>query len=326
MEEGNLAKRKIIKYFNSGIGYLKGGEFRELLYRVLYLSIIMMNKLLDCIEYRLKNKKEILVNGMYLMRLNPKDKGLSRELYIYKKREIFSTEFIKKIIRDDDVIIDIGANIGYYALLEAKLASKGIVYAIEPVPENIELLKTNIKLNNCKNIFIFQLALGDKIGKAKMYIYDKLNWSSFIKSVDETIIREINISLTTLDKFAEDYIHEPITFIRMDVEGYEYQIIKGSLRILKSSNHLRLCIELHPHLMPKEHMEELISILRNSGFKVRAIFLDPYPEYHNRWVKLVNTLRRRLGLQEFGFAGSDYETLNKLLKMGFAPICFFERS
>ena len=97
------------------------------------------------LKYELINKlspnkyKIISVNGSDMF-ICLTDKGISRDLYLYKEREKFSTEFMKSFIKEDDVIFEIGANIGYYVILETKIANKGKIIAFEPSPFNRNLL------------------------------------------------------------------------------------------------------------------------------------------------------------------------------------------
>jgi len=324
MTSGNIYK--------IGIQYLREKGLKSFLCGFIYFVLSRWNLYIDNLRYtlaKIRNRgvdyTKVTVNS-YLMYIDFKDKGISKELYIHRKREHFSTDFIKKFISKDEIVIDIGANIGYYALLESQLANKGRIYAVEPIPSNINLLNRNIELNDYKNISVFQFAIGDdKADKAKMYVYDKCNWCSFIRDPSGNIIDEIEVTTMTLDRFVEFYVCQYPTFIRMDVEGYEYQIIKGASKILEKNKPLKLCIELHSHLMPRENMEELINILKQSDFKVRAIFLDP--ESHNyKNINIMNRLRRIMGLPEFGFAGNSYKDLDKLLKERYyAPIVFFEK-
>jgi len=323
MTSGNIYK--------IGIQYLREKRLKSFLCGFIYFILSRRNLYIDNLRYllaRIHNRgtyyTKVTVNGN-LMYIDFRDNGISKELYIHRKREHFSTEFIKKFISEDEIIIDIGANIGYYALIESRLANKGKVYAVEPIPSNVYLLKRNIELNNCKNISVFQFAIGDIDGKAKIYVYDKCNWCSLTKNLNANIINEIEIITMTLDRFVESYVCQYPTFVRMDVEGYEYQIIKGASNILEKNKPLKLCIELHPHLMPRENMEELINILEQSDFKVKAIFLDPEPHDYNN-INTMNKLRRIMNLPELGFVGNSYKDLNKLLKKKrYAPIAFFER-
>lgn len=288
----------------------------------LYFAICRKNLYLDRIKYfvaKMKNKDfiKIIVNNN-LMYININDPGISMELYNHKKREFFSTDFMKEFVKEDDIVMDIGANIGYYALLESHLANKGSIYAIEPVPSNKKRLDKNVQINDIKNISTFKCAIGDKEGTSKMYIYDKCNWCSFVKS-DGTIIDEIDVPIITLDQFIDRYMPRDPTLIRMDLEGYEYQLIKNA-KLLKSNKPLKISIELHPHLMTKERFAEILKILKENNFIIKGIFLEP--EAHNfKDIKIINGLRKILGLVEFGYIGNDYEDM----KDTFAYNVFFER-
>src|SRR3989344_8248708 len=89
--------------------------------------------------------KEIHGNKMYL---NLQDKGISKDLAINKTREELQTELVMNKVKEGMHVLDLGANIGYYALIEASLVGpKGKVYAIEPSQSNFDLLNKNIGLN-----------------------------------------------------------------------------------------------------------------------------------------------------------------------------------
>jgi FkbM family methyltransferase len=198
------------------------------------------------------------------------------------------------------------------------------VYAIEPIPTNVDLLKKNIELNTCKNILVYQCAIGDRDGTGKMYVFDKCNWCSFIKNPTGNVTNELEVPLMTLDRFVESYVRENPTFIRMDVEGYEYQIIKGASKVLEKDKPLKLCIELHPHLMPKDNMLELLHILKQNGLKVKAIFVESN-SYEYKDINLLNKLRRKMELPEFGFGGESYEDLDKLMRVNRSCMAFFAK-
>lgn len=254
------------------------------------------------------------------------DEGVSRQLYLHKKRERYSTDYMKEIVKRHDIIIDIGANAGYYALLESRLACRGHVYAIEPVPKNVWLLNRNIELNNCKNVYVFRCAIGDKNGRGKMYLYDKGNLCSFTKNIQNESTGKIDIPIMTLDSFVEKNVSGYPTLIRMDVEGYEYQIIKGMTDILKSNKPMILFIELHPFMMSKENMKNLIETLKQSNFKVEAIFLEPSTSDYGS-ENVINKIFKKLGLPRLGYAGMGYDNLEQVLrKRDFTTsMAFFQR-
>ncbi len=185
-----------------------------LLRRYLEIKLAVRFKLL---KLKFKNRfviKRILGSKMYL---DLNEKGISRELFANNIREPFLTEIIKKTIKRGDVIIDIGANIGYYALLEAKLVGdKGKIYAVEPVAQNLNLLKKNIKLNNYSNIETFQMAIGGKNKTDRIFLSEESNWCSMIKRKSMKVIGVMPVKVVTLDTFLADKPYPDI--IRMDVE------------------------------------------------------------------------------------------------------------
>ena len=320
-------------YFSTIFYCLKKGNFKGVLLKFLLSIIILSNTYFKKCKYlllklnNLKNGSEIIVkiNNRYKMSLNFEDKGICTELMVNKTREVFSTDYFQKIITEDMTIIDIGANIGYYALLESQLASKGEVFAIEPVLGNYNLLRKNIALNNCKNVSTYNFAIGNVDGYLDMYIYDKCNWSSFIKNPGGNIINTIQVPILTLDEFIESHLTHNPHFIRMDVEGFEYEIMMGSLKTLKTLTSLIICIEMHPNLMSTEKVTAIIKLMKDNGFKVKSIF-NELDDLEPKFFNLLNQLQNILHLAHYGYIGNDYSSLEQIMDQGECPIVFFEKS
>ena len=305
----------------------------SLVYRLVFFILSRTNQYLDNLKYFLyeKNNNPIISVEGSLMKLNSKDKGLSKDLLLHKKREHLSTDFIKSFIKEEDIIIDIGANIGYYALLEAKIAKKGKVYAIEPVSENRKFLIENIKLNNYKNISVYPYAISDKTGKKQIYVYDKKNWSSFTKNPFGKIIKNDEVNAIKLDDFIKLNLKKSPTFIRMDTEGHEYEIINGMKKILESKKPLKLFIEFHSLFLSEKKIKEVMNVLKDNNFKIIKIFNEIHPQNHKS-LELFCYLCRKIGFHEFGeFKKTDYNSLRSLLLEGYStgmfyfPEVFFER-
>ena len=90
-------------------------------------------------------KKKIFDYKMYL---DPRDKGISRTLLLFGERELDHRIILKKVLSKNMKVFDIGANIGYYVLMESSiLGINGRIAAVEPVPKNMHLLKKNLELN-----------------------------------------------------------------------------------------------------------------------------------------------------------------------------------
>jgi len=325
--------KEIRGYFSTIFYCLKEGKFKGVLLQSLITIIILLNTYVKKFKYTLlkfsqrKNGREIIVeiNNRYKMYLNFDDKGICPDLMMNKTREVFSTAHFQKIITEDMTIIDIGANIGYYALLESQLASKGHVFAIEPVSGNYNLLIKNIALNNCNNISTYNLAIGNIDGYLDMYIYDKCNWSSFTKIPGENITDTIQVPIVTLDNFIESYLPHNPHFIRMDVEGFEYEIVMGSQKTLRMAAPLILCIEMHPHLMSREKVTAIIKIMKDNGFRVNAIF-NEMDVSELKFFNIFNQLQNILHLPAFGYIGNSFSSLEQIMDQGEGAIVFFEKS
>lgn len=165
-------------------------------------------------EYAIQKCKtnEITING-YRMILD-KDDIMKLSLFPYEPVE---TDLVKKHIRESNTCIDVGANIGYYTLLMAKL--KANVHSFEPEPNNFSLLKKNVELNNFTNVTLYNKAVSNINGTTKFVLADhgtgqhKLGNSKFgTKTID--------VEVTTIEL-------DDIDFAKIDVEGAELLVLKG---------------------------------------------------------------------------------------------------
>ena len=207
----------------------------------------------------------------YRMIVFPREQGIHSELFHYKRREPMSVDFLKYsgLLKKGDVVLDIGANIGYYALLESKLVGeKGLVYAVEPVISNFKLLEANIQLNNVRNIQSFQFAFGAEEAESEIYISDRCNWCTLNKvAIQNRCIGSQKVSVESVDSFLENRVTPKL--IRMDVEGYEYEILQGMTETLEKG--VMLFMEVHPTTM--KSLDGFFKILKHHGYFVRfAVF------------------------------------------------------
>jgi FkbM family methyltransferase len=166
------------------------------------------------------------------------------------------------------VCLDVGANIGYYALLEGKYASK--VYAIEPVPENFALLNRNIALNGLKNVELFNYACSDHNGFLDIYLSDKCNLCSALRT--DKNFGKVSCKSVTIDSFVDDEeidYRDTSILLRMDIEGYEYKVLEGALNLLSKSTSMILFLEMHFDLMRAQgwNPEEPVRLIKQSGFR-----------------------------------------------------------
>jgi FkbM family methyltransferase len=138
-------------------------------------------------------------------------------------------------LRTGDVVIDVGANIGWYALVIDRSAPPGVdIYAFEPDPGNFDLATRNIALNGARGVHLVECALSDSAGTRTLYRYPDKNRGRHsllpIHAGDQ-----ISIETTTLDLFwAEAGLGDRVPrFIKIDIEGYELFALKGARRVLE---------------------------------------------------------------------------------------------
>jgi len=197
-----------------------------------------------------------------------------------------TTGLFKKVVKPGNIVVDIGANIGYFTLLAAKLVGEsGKVFSFEPEPKNFSYFKKNLEVNDYKNVFAFQKAVSDKVGKAKLFIcsYDSghhtINQFEGIEAyrqgrTGET--EEIEIEVVTLNSFLADKT-DKVDVIKIDVEGAEALVINGMKEILKKNNNIKIFLEFFPLLINKmgSSPQQLIeSLLGDFKFHLFAIGHD----------------------------------------------------
>ena len=203
------------------------------------------------------------------MALDLEDLGLSLDLVLDGVREPLSTRALPSFLRKGDVALDIGSNIGYYLLQESRLVgAEGRVYGLEPEEENFRLLQRNIALNRYDNVEVFQLAAGAENMEASMYLSRHSNLHSLVTPTESSQATQPT-TVVTVDQFLADKPRP--SFIRMDVEGYEYEVLLGMEKILERPDPLVLFIEVHPHFLGARKTGLLLNILDQARFETVQI-------------------------------------------------------
>ena len=190
----------------------------------------------------------------------------------------------KILLNPNDIIFDIGANIGltvqrFYSILNGKCK----IYAFEPLPRNIELLKVNVSNLEHDNIKLFYSAVGDFCGEVDFI--DNINHGGLSKIKDNIVPDNINVfwrektqikvQILTLDSIMkkEKEINFP-NFIKIDVEGSAGNVLRGARKLLMKSKPIIYC-SIHGSKEHTEVMEELINcnyqgLIINNGSKIRC--------------------------------------------------------
>ena len=177
-------------------------------------------------------------------------------------------------IKDGDTVIDIGGNVGVFAVYASKLTPKGKVYSFEPVKNNFHWLEENKKLNNANNLILENKAISDSTKKVKIHL-EKLNSGghSFYKEKYEKLGEAVRsteiIEAISLKEVFDKYDIKKCDFLKIDCEGEEYNLLKAlPSKYFEKIN--KIAIEFHPNV----DEIALARHLRKMGFKVTIYNLD----------------------------------------------------
>jgi FkbM family methyltransferase len=186
------------------------------------------------------------------------------------KQDAYEIELLKKYIKSGDTIIDIGSNIGFYASILSDLAgSKGHVHCFEPDITNFKHLQREVaKLTNTT---INNKAVGPRTEKIKIYTSKELNVDHRTYQPDE-YDKETEIDAVSLDEYLMNLNAGKIArvdLIKMDIQGFEMQAIKGMQRTLTENKTIKLISEFWPYGLDKakssamEYFDHLLSLQFN---------------------------------------------------------------
>lgn len=185
----------------------------------------------------------------------------------YKQRnEKQEIQLIRQLIKKGDVIIDVGANVGFYTKLFSQLTGNtGKVYAFEPDINNFNKLKNNTRHLN--NVIIENKAISDTTATLKLY-QSKLNVDHRTYLSDEfSSDKYIEIPAIKLD----DYIqNQPVHLLKIDVQGFEPFVLKGAENILSNSSQIKLISEFWPYGLKQAgtSAQEYFNLLQNHFKKI----------------------------------------------------------
>lgn len=168
------------------------------------------------------------------------DRYIGKSLSEYGEWSEGEVELIKKIVSNNENIIEIGSNIGTHTIPLAKHVSNGgQIFSFEPQSQNHELLMKNIFHNNIKNVNIAQIAISSKEGRAFMNTFDneKINNYGDAKIFENKLENFEEVSVKTLDQLFLDKLNKnfSIKLIKCDAQGQEPNIIKGSKKIIEKN-------------------------------------------------------------------------------------------
>lgn len=191
--------------------------------------------------------------------------SISRAIWLrrdrFKRKDL---QLLLDLLRPEDCLLDIGANIGTHAICPSKLIGESLlVYSFEPHPRIYEYLQKNIRLNQLTNIHTFNLALGETEGVAVLReeASDDTSW------VGKAGDKGIEVVIKPLDALALDF-QGRTTIVKMDIEGYELYALRGAEQTLQRAHILCLEIGDRHSVRVGYTAQELLRYLSERGWRL----------------------------------------------------------
>ena len=180
--------------------------------------------------------------------------------------------WISEFLRPGMTVVDVGAHIGVYALLAARLAGpRGLVHAIEPQQDCLPALNQNAALNGIVNLTTHHLALGDADGQLGLVV-DRRNMGAVTTTA--TSDPEIMVPALTLDSFALHHDVEAIDLLKLDAAGNELAVLRGGQTLLADGRVERIICKLYnPEVVAARFGDsrspyEIVEFLNSVGYDV----------------------------------------------------------
>jgi len=224
--------------------------------------------------YKKPSIRKVARNGIFY-KLDVSD-VIDHYLYWGYKDHGYNT--ILEELKNANVILDIGANIGDTALFYASVNQKAEIFAFEPHPSTFKKSAENVELNNFSNIHLINLGLGDKPGTFKLYEVNENNtgMNRIISENKKLPYQEVTIE--TLDNIVSEKGISNVDFIKLDVEGFEHAVLLGGKNIITQSKPV-LFIELDDNNLTGNNSsaKQVVQTLQSYGYKkiYRADNLSP---------------------------------------------------
>ena len=187
---------------------------------------------------------------------------------------------LRDIVRPGDIFFDVGANVGFFTILGARLVGPtGSVVAFEPQPDNREALLGNVALNAFSNVLVDPRAISNSSGTAVLD-WRNLPTARLVQDSQQHTDRSVSVDTTSIDDFLLEHPSLAPRVIKIDVEGHEIDVIRGMKRTLVNHGPLILC-EMH------RTNRELASELTAVGYQMRVIEKNVPVEEAPWWAHII---------------------------------------
>jgi FkbM family methyltransferase len=202
----------------------------------------------------------------WTLRCHPDSNSASNVIYFTPRYDPDEMGFMQDYLRPGDGFLDVGANIGTYALLARRLVGgDGLVVALEPHPVAAARCRENLQLNHLDDVELHEAAVADVAGTAEFL--DDFDVSNRIRSDSDGAVATRTVAMVTLDEVLGD---RPMALGKLDVEGHETAALRGAVHRLRRADPPVWQIEIFDHQLARAGTtrEELVGLLDEHGFSL----------------------------------------------------------
>lgn len=183
-------------------------------------------------------------------------------------------------LKPGDAFIDVGAHIGYFSLIASSLVGQqGRIYSFEPEEKNHAALLNHLKLNNTTNVQPYRWAISSSVGVADLFVHPLHDGAHAIWDIksrlyekDRAQITRVPVFTTSLDAMFQNGAPLNLKAIKIDVEGFEMEVLKGMQTVLSTARVPVVIVEINQGLLPvtKTSEQEIREFMVRRGYSILA--------------------------------------------------------
>lgn len=197
------------------------------------------------------------------------------EIFIKK---VYNPKFLS--INSNDIVMDLGANIGVFSLYAAKMGANKI-YSVEPLQKNVKLIKKNFEINKLKKPTTIKMAVSDKIAVKKFYLGDIDSHGLLFGHHSQNINKFLKVKTTNLSDIFKKYKIKKLDFLKIDCEGSEGEIVgQSGKKIWEKIN--KVAIEYHDDISTMSH-EKIVEKMKENKYKIKVRATGQFLGYIYAW-------------------------------------------
>lgn len=175
---------------------------------------------------------------------------------------------IEPLLSKEDIVFDVGANMGIVANWFAQRCKH--VHAFEPHPKNLETIKSQQELRNINNITLHNFAIGKTHSKMQLHVKQFHGHHSLGDVHNSPTIDKLEVDVNTIDEIANNLKIEKVNFMKIDVEGFESDVLYGAKNLLENNKIEYILFETQDRILQSINRtsSEVFEILSNSGYQI----------------------------------------------------------